>query len=142
MQHARVRAPLSVFEGVTMDLRPTKGDEDTSLTLWGRQSCLQPPFRRLVSKVSRLKAGCSQDWLPHNMPASSTEREVNAFFRHYPPNSLRDLRDNLEDRRLMSISEGKVRHMKALSNKNGVIAAAAMDQRGSLQKASRGRACR
>ena len=35
----------------------------------------------------------------------------------------------------MSLSEGKVRHMKALSNKNGVIAAAAMDQRGSLQKA-------
>ena len=35
----------------------------------------------------------------------------------------------------MSISEGKLRHMTALSNKNGVIAAAAMDQRGSLQKA-------
>ena len=35
----------------------------------------------------------------------------------------------------MSLSEGKVRHMKALSNKNGVISAAAMDQRGSLQKA-------
>jgi tagatose 1,6-diphosphate aldolase len=34
----------------------------------------------------------------------------------------------------MSFSEGKVRHMKALSNKNGVVAAAAMDQRGSLQK--------
>ena len=34
----------------------------------------------------------------------------------------------------MSLSEGKVRHMKALSNKAGVIAAAAMDQRGSLQK--------
>src|ERR1700736_5154322 len=34
----------------------------------------------------------------------------------------------------MSLSEGKVRHMKALSNQNGVIAAAAMDQRGSLQK--------
>ena len=35
----------------------------------------------------------------------------------------------------MSLSEGKVRHMTALSNKVGVIAAAAMDQRGSLQKA-------
>ncbi len=35
----------------------------------------------------------------------------------------------------MSLSDGKVRHMKALSNKHGVIAAAAMDQRGSLQKA-------
>src|ERR1700693_375298 len=35
----------------------------------------------------------------------------------------------------MSISEGKVRHMTALSNKKGIIAAAAMDQRGSLQKA-------
>ena len=36
--------------------------------------------------------------------------------------------------RIMSLSEGKVRHMKALSNKQGVIAAAAMDQRGSLKK--------
>ena len=35
----------------------------------------------------------------------------------------------------MSLSEGKVRHMKALSNQQGVIAAAAMDQRGSLKKA-------
>lgn len=35
----------------------------------------------------------------------------------------------------MSLSEGKVRQMKALSNKSGIIAAAAMDQRGSLQKA-------
>ena len=35
----------------------------------------------------------------------------------------------------MSLSEGKQRHMTALSDKNGVIAAAAMDQRGSLQKA-------
>jgi tagatose 1,6-diphosphate aldolase len=34
----------------------------------------------------------------------------------------------------MKMSEGKLRHMKALANKNGVIAAAAMDQRGSLQK--------
>ncbi len=34
----------------------------------------------------------------------------------------------------MSFSEGKVRHMQALSNKQGVIAAAAMDQRGSLKK--------
>ena len=33
----------------------------------------------------------------------------------------------------MKISEGKLRHMQALSNKHGVIAAAAMDQRGSLQ---------
>ena len=35
---------------------------------------------------------------------------------------------------IMSLSEGKLRHLKALSNANGVIAAAAMDQRGSLQK--------
>src|SRR6266851_5447982 len=35
----------------------------------------------------------------------------------------------------MSFSPGKVHHMKALSDKNGIIAAAAMDQRGSLQKA-------
>jgi tagatose 1,6-diphosphate aldolase len=34
----------------------------------------------------------------------------------------------------MAMSPGKIKHMKALSNKNGVIAAAAMDQRGSLQK--------
>ena len=34
----------------------------------------------------------------------------------------------------MSVSAGKVKHMKALSNDAGVIAAAAMDQRGSLQK--------
>ena len=34
----------------------------------------------------------------------------------------------------MSLSPGKLKHLKALSNKNGVIAAAAMDQRGSLQK--------
>ncbi len=34
----------------------------------------------------------------------------------------------------MSISEGKLKRMKALSNDRGIIAAAAMDQRGSLQK--------
>lgn len=34
----------------------------------------------------------------------------------------------------MSLSEGKLKHMKALADRNGVIAAAAMDQRGSLQK--------
>jgi tagatose 1,6-diphosphate aldolase len=34
----------------------------------------------------------------------------------------------------MKISEGKLRRLKALSNERGVIAAAAMDQRGSLQK--------
>jgi tagatose 1,6-diphosphate aldolase len=34
----------------------------------------------------------------------------------------------------MRLSEGKARHMKALANSAGVIAAAAMDQRGSLQK--------
>src|ERR1700722_12436202 len=35
----------------------------------------------------------------------------------------------------MSFPESKVHHMKALANKQGVIAAAAMDQRGSLKKA-------
>src|SRR5947207_1814393 len=35
----------------------------------------------------------------------------------------------------MSLSAGKVKHMKAVSNQAGVIAAAAMDQRGSLHKA-------
>jgi tagatose 1,6-diphosphate aldolase len=34
----------------------------------------------------------------------------------------------------MSLSAGKLKHMKALSNKEGIIAAAAIDQRGSLQK--------
>jgi tagatose 1,6-diphosphate aldolase len=34
----------------------------------------------------------------------------------------------------MTISLGKLEHMKALSNKDGIIAAAAMDQRGSLKK--------
>ena len=34
----------------------------------------------------------------------------------------------------MSVSPGKLKHLKALSNSRGVIAAAAMDQRGSLQK--------
>jgi tagatose 1,6-diphosphate aldolase len=35
----------------------------------------------------------------------------------------------------MKLSEGKLRRMTALSNERGVVAAAAMDQRGSLQKA-------
>jgi tagatose 1,6-diphosphate aldolase len=35
----------------------------------------------------------------------------------------------------MSLSEGKIKRLKALANEKGVIAAAAMDQRGSLQKA-------
>jgi tagatose 1,6-diphosphate aldolase len=34
----------------------------------------------------------------------------------------------------VSLSAGKIKHMNALSNKDGVIAAAAMDQRGSLAK--------
>ena len=34
----------------------------------------------------------------------------------------------------MNVSSGKLKHLKALSNKDGIIAAAAMDQRGSLQK--------
>jgi tagatose 1,6-diphosphate aldolase len=34
----------------------------------------------------------------------------------------------------MQLSEDKIKHLNALSNKNGVIAAAAMDQRGSLRK--------
>src|SRR5215471_4400291 len=34
----------------------------------------------------------------------------------------------------MKISEGKLKRLKALSNERGIIAAAAMDQRGSLQK--------
>ena len=34
----------------------------------------------------------------------------------------------------MALAPGKLKHLKALSNKDGIIAAAAMDQRGSLQK--------
>jgi len=34
----------------------------------------------------------------------------------------------------MSLSAGKIKHLSALADKNGVIAAAAMDQRGSLRK--------
>src|SRR3954465_11706221 len=34
----------------------------------------------------------------------------------------------------MQLSEGKIKHLNALSNERGVIAAAAMDQRGSLRK--------
>lgn len=34
----------------------------------------------------------------------------------------------------MPLSPGKIKHLNALSNRNGVIAAAAMDQRGSLRK--------
>src|ERR1035438_9606937 len=34
----------------------------------------------------------------------------------------------------IKLSEGKLNRMKALANQRGVIAAAAMDQRGSLQK--------
>ena len=34
----------------------------------------------------------------------------------------------------MHLSEGKIKHLNALSNEDGVIAAAAMDQRGSLRK--------
>ena len=34
----------------------------------------------------------------------------------------------------MKLTEGKINHLKALADANGVIAAAAMDQRGSLQK--------
>src|ERR1700688_4271216 len=34
----------------------------------------------------------------------------------------------------MALSPGKLKHLKAVSNKEGIIAAAAMDQRGSLQK--------
>src|SRR3984885_5499141 len=34
----------------------------------------------------------------------------------------------------MNLSPGKLKHMNALSNKDGIISAAAMDQRGSLQK--------
>ena len=38
----------------------------------------------------------------------------------------------------MKMSDGKLKRMKALANERGVIAAAAMDQRGSLQKSLAG----
>ena len=34
----------------------------------------------------------------------------------------------------MKLSDGKIKHLNALADKRGVIAAAAMDQRGSLRK--------
>jgi tagatose 1,6-diphosphate aldolase len=39
-----------------------------------------------------------------------------------------------QQEQFMSLSEGKIKHLKALANSAGIIAAAAMDQRGSLQK--------
>ena len=57
--------------------------------LWGGQSCPQPPFRRLFRDVSepsrgkgRLKAGCSQDWLPHNLGFLIADQNVVAAFDH------------------------------------------------------------
>ncbi len=44
--------------------------------------------------------------------------------------SLTPISDNVA----MTLSEGKLKRMQALSNDRGIIAAAAMDQRGSLQK--------
>jgi hypothetical protein len=58
--------------------------------MWGRQSCLQAAFRRLLRaswrlgpsspdsqffarRQRRLKAGGSQDWLPHNPPNPVTD---------------------------------------------------------------------
>src|SRR5262249_3526075 len=52
------------------------------------------------------------------------------FSRAAPAPGRLVTRDNVP----MTISEGKLARMKALSNQRGVIAAAAMDQRGSLQK--------
>jgi hypothetical protein len=50
------------------------GDEIAEGVMRGGQFCPQPPFRRFFRDVSepsrgkgRLKAGCSQDWLPHNL---------------------------------------------------------------------------
>lgn len=40
----------------------------------------------------------------------------------------------MENHEEVKLSEGKIKHLNALSDKNGVIAAAAMDQRGSLRK--------
>ncbi len=47
-----------------------------------------------------------------------------------PSSATRILRDNVA----MKLSEGKLKRMRALSNQRGIVAAAAMDQRGSLQK--------
>src|SRR5580658_7153337 len=60
------------------------------LVVWGGQSWLQPPFRRLLAwpqhcslnapdskrtgEESRLKAGCSHDWLPHKAGRSQPDR--------------------------------------------------------------------
>src|SRR5438477_2227596 len=57
---------------------------------------------------------------------------ASSFGAHYAPSApaLAHKWDNTP----MKLSEGKLKRMKALSNERGIIAAAAMDQRGSLQK--------
>src|SRR3989454_1649244 len=57
-------------------------------------------------------------------------RRTSAAFRVI----IKRLRSVASKEKKLSLSAGKVKHMKALSNDAGVIAAAAMDQRGSLQK--------
>jgi hypothetical protein len=82
---------------------------------WGWQSCLQPPFRRLANpedwrsrrffgfvscryrdgkpekfvkgRACRLKAGCSQDWLPHKRAKAQGRAERAPLeIGHFRPN--------------------------------------------------------
>src|SRR5690348_7431722 len=57
-------------------------------------------------------------------------RDISGGARHYVILKL----EFAIKRSVMQLSDGKLRHMNALSTKDGIIAAAAMDQRGSLQK--------
>src|SRR5271170_6300416 len=65
-------------------------------------------------------------------------KHTSAGWTRSRPRGDANARESKRGARDMSLSEGKLRHLKALSNKQGIIAAAAMDQRGSLKKAIAG----
>src|ERR1051326_79058 len=69
-------------------------------------------------------------------PLEPADKEFVIDHRRLAPSASRITRSaaKTRDNGPMKLSEGKLTRMKALSNQRGVIAAAAMDQRGSLQK--------
>jgi len=54
---------------------------------WGRQFCLQPPFQAALwaqppePAKSRLKAGCSHEWLPHSVQVNTIALKPAPLFR-------------------------------------------------------------
>jgi hypothetical protein len=67
---AQRRLQLAAMRGSSIRLPMAPTISLDQAFMWGRQSCLQPPFRRLSLSVCeprkrRMKAGGSQDWLPH-----------------------------------------------------------------------------